>query len=63
MGPALLADWLVDGDLKSGSLVRLFEDHEVTATEFDTAAYALYPSRAYLPAKTRAVLDFLKAHL
>jgi DNA-binding transcriptional LysR family regulator len=33
-----------------------------TATDFDTAAWVLYPSRAYVPRKVRAFIDFLKSH-
>ncbi|RVU39119.1 LysR family transcriptional regulator [Hwanghaeella grinnelliae] len=60
LGPALLADWLVDKDIKSGRLVDLFPDHAVTATTFDTAAWLIYPSRSFLPRKTRVMIDFLK---
>lgn len=60
LGPALLADWLIGDDLAAGHLVDLFPDHDVTATDFDTAAWLLYPSRAYVPLKVRAVIDFLK---
>jgi DNA-binding transcriptional LysR family regulator len=35
----------------------------VTATEFETAAWLLYPSRKFVPAKTRAVIDFLREKL
>jgi len=63
IGPALLADWLVGEDLKRGALVALFPDYEVTATDFDTAAWILYPSRAYVPRKVRAFIDFLKTRL
>lgn len=59
LGVALLADWLVSRDLSVGRLVELFPDQEVTATSFDTAAWLLYPSRRYLPLKTRAVIDIL----
>lgn len=62
-GPALLADWLCAADLASGNLVDLFPDHDVTATNFDTGAWVLYPSRSYLPAKVRATIDFLRASL
>ena len=41
LGPALLAEWLVAGDLASGRLVDLFPGHEATATTFDTGAWAL----------------------
>jgi DNA-binding transcriptional LysR family regulator len=61
MGPALLPDWLVDADIASGTLIDCFPDFEVAATRFETAAWLLYPSRSFLPAKTRAVLDYLRA--
>lgn len=63
LGPALLADWLAAEGLASGALVDLFPDHQVTATGFDTGVWALYPDRAHLPARTRAVLDFLRRNL
>ena len=63
LGPALLADWLVDDDIAAGRLVRLLPDHAVTATSFDTAAWLLYPSRSFLPAKVRVMIDFLRARL
>lgn len=63
LGPALLADWMTDGDIAAGRLVDLFPDHEVTATTFDTGAWLLYPSRAYLPAKVRGVIDVLREGL
>jgi DNA-binding transcriptional LysR family regulator len=60
LGPALLADWLIGADLRTGRLVDLFPAFEVTATEFDTAAWLIYPSRAHLPLKLRVVIDFLR---
>ena len=62
-GPALLADWLIDDDIEAGQLVVVLPDYDVTATEFDTAAWLVYPSRAWLPQKVRAVIDFLTAEL
>jgi len=61
LGPALLAGWLVAEDLRQGRLVDLFPACDVTATTFDTAAWLLYPSRSYLPRKTRGTIDFLLA--
>lgn len=61
MGPALLADWLIARDLASGRLMDLFPDHECAATDFETAAWILYPSRSYLPRKVRVMIDFLKS--
>ncbi len=63
LGPALLADWLIAPDLALGRLVDLVPGHDVTATSFGTAAWLLYPSRAYLPLKVRLVIDFLRARL
>jgi DNA-binding transcriptional LysR family regulator len=63
LGPALLADWLVARDLEAGRLVSLFPDYECTATSFDTGAWAMYPSRSYLPRKVRVMIDFLREEL
>ena len=60
MGPALLADWMVQEDLRQGTLMDLLPDWEATAAAFDTAAWLLYPSRDYVPAKVRALIDFLR---
>src|SRR5690606_3237213 len=49
MGVALLAGWLVEGDLKTGQLIDVFPHHQVTATDFETSAWLVYPSRAYVP--------------
>lgn len=63
LGPVLLADWLVRNDLAQGRLVELFPDFDCTATDFDTGAWALYPSRSYLPRKVRVMIDFLRGRL
>lgn len=63
VGPALLPDWLIDEDIAAGRLVNPFPNHAVTATTFDTAAWLVYPSRAYLPNKVRIAIDFLREHL
>ena len=59
LGPVLLGNWLIDDDIASGALIDLFPDFRVTATDFETAAWLLYPSRSYLPQKVRAFIDFL----
>lgn len=63
LGPALLANWIVDADLAAGRLVDLMPGHEATATAFDSAVWLLYPSRAHLPRRVRVVADFLKDEL
>lgn len=60
MGPALLADWMVSEDLASGALVDMLPEWEATAADFDTAAWILYPSSAYVPRKVRVLVDWLK---
>jgi len=64
-GPAFFrreerANWLADEALAHGALVDPFPDYAVSATNFETAAWLLYPSRTYLPTKVRIVIDFLR---
>ena len=61
LGPALLPDWLIGADMAAGRLVDLFPAYTVTATTFDTAAWLLYPSREYMPRKTRSAIAFFVA--
>ena len=60
MGLTLLPHWLIDEDINTGKLVKLFPDYQVTATDFNTAAWLLYPSRAYIPLKVRLFVKELK---
>lgn len=63
LGPALLASWLIEGDIAQGRLIDPFPDYRVAATSSESAAWLLYPSRAYLPNKVRVMIDFLKQSL
>lgn len=63
IGYGLMPDWLIAGDLDWGDLVDLLPGREVTATTFDTAAWLLYPSRSFLPGKTRTMIDYLRNSL
>jgi len=63
LGPTLLADWLACDALHQGTLVDPFPDYAVTASSFDAAAWLVYPSRSYLPAKVRVMIDFLRERL
>ena len=63
MGVTLLADWLIGQDLRMGQLVALFPHYQVTATDFETSAWLLYPSRAYRPLKVSAFATFLLENL
>ena len=60
MGIALLPYWLVDTDIESKQLVDLFPTYEATATDFNTAVWLVYPSRTYVPLKSRLFMAFLK---
>ncbi|KPF66509.1 LysR family transcriptional regulator [beta proteobacterium AAP99] len=60
LGPVMLPSWLVGEDLRAGRLIDLFPDWDVSAGNFDTGAWLMYPSRTYLPLKVRAFIDFLK---
>ena len=60
MGIALLPRWLMADELRKGTLVDLFPDYSATASEFDVAAWMVYPSRSYLPQKVRVFAEFLK---
>lgn len=60
MGLTLLPNWLIDDDLQAGNLVNVFPDFDVTATDFNSAAWLVYPSRAYIPLKVRIFIEFLK---
>lgn len=63
LGVALLPDWLIGDDLATGRLTDLWPDRLATATSFDTAAWLVYPSRSFLPRRTRVMIDFLRERL
>jgi DNA-binding transcriptional LysR family regulator len=63
MGLALLPDWLIENDIRSGDLMRLFPDFDVTATDFKGAIWLISPSRDYVPLKTRVFTEYLVANL
>jgi DNA-binding transcriptional LysR family regulator len=59
IGLTLLPDWLINDALASGELVTVFSEYVVTATDFESAIWILYPSWEYLPLKSRVFVDFL----
>ncbi|CAB3807419.1 LysR family transcriptional regulator [Paraburkholderia fynbosensis] len=61
LGPALMPGWLCSSHVAAGQLVELLPDHAITPADFEGTAWLLYPNRTYLPARTRALLDFLRA--
>lgn len=60
LGPTLLADWLVAGEIAAGRLVDLFPGYEVTVKDAPEKAWAVYPTRSHVPAKVRVFIDFLR---
>jgi DNA-binding transcriptional LysR family regulator len=55
LGIALLASWLVDGDLRAGRLIALLPDHELPAAPVQ----ALLPPGRHTHPRVRAFLDFM----
>ena len=54
---------MLEADIQRGDLIRVLTQYEVTATDFNTAAWLVYPSRSYVPRKVHVFIDFLKAAL
>ncbi|WP_315834827.1 LysR family transcriptional regulator [Bradyrhizobium prioriisuperbiae] len=63
MGPALLPDWMIGADLDDGTLVRVLPDYAVTTGPSDTAAWIIYPSTVYQPAKAVIFSKFMQSRL
>jgi DNA-binding transcriptional LysR family regulator len=61
LGVALLPCWLVDDAVRAGQLVDMFPGWEVSGTDFANAVWLVFPTRAYVPRKTRAFVDALQA--
>jgi DNA-binding transcriptional LysR family regulator len=59
MGIAVLPDFLVAGDLRRGNLRQVLPRLETPRV----AIYAVYAERRHLPARVRALLDFLVVRL
>jgi DNA-binding transcriptional LysR family regulator len=58
-GIALKSTWDVAPYLRSGELVTILDSYPPAET---VAIWAVYPSRAFVPPKTLALIDFLAAH-
>jgi DNA-binding transcriptional LysR family regulator len=57
IGIAYLPELVTAPHLRSGALIRAFEE----SSPFRVPVYAVYPSRQFLPAKVRAFIDLLAA--
>ena len=60
MGIVLLPRWTIAELLRTGELVDVFPGIDATHSEFDAAAWLVYPSRRYLPLKVRVFADYMK---
>lgn len=66
LGPVMLAGWMIDKDIRSGRLVELLPSYRMSGAHARKAAWLIYPSKRYLPLKSRVTFDFVKnalAHL
>lgn len=59
MGIVLMPEFEIVGALNKGTLVKILPDY----TTLPIAVYAVYPSRQFLPEKTRTLVEFLLNHL
>ncbi len=57
-GVILQPSFLVGPDLAAGTLVELMPEYK----SLELGIYAVYPTRKHVPAKVRALVDFLQAH-
>lgn len=62
-GPVMLANWLLDSEIRAGRLVELLPAYDATSTHFDLGVWLLYASRQHLPRRVRVVVDFLRTQL
>jgi DNA-binding transcriptional LysR family regulator len=58
-GLALLSDWMVKKEIQSGKLIEVLPDWDAAGASFDSAIWLVFPSRKFLPARTRAFADFI----
>jgi len=63
LGLALLPNWVIKEEIEAKQLNTVLNDYQVTATDFETAVWMLYPSRKYLPQKVKVFIDFMKERL
>ncbi|MDC9581797.1 LysR family transcriptional regulator [Xenorhabdus sp. PR6a] len=59
LGVAVLPDWIIDADLKSGKLVPLFPEYQLPQQDIT----AIFPNNAQLQRKSRVFIDYLLENL
>lgn len=58
MGVALLPDWLVETEVKTGELIPLLNGYTASNGSFESSAFILQPSRGFQPLKSKVFIDF-----
>jgi DNA-binding transcriptional LysR family regulator len=61
MGISIVPEGIVSVDLEEGALVRVLSDYAID--DPDVKVSIVYPGRQYLPAKTRAFIDYTLEHM
>ncbi len=62
-GIALLPNWAIKDELKTKKLISILPNWQVAGADFDTSIWLVYPSKRFLPVKTRAFIDYLLANV
>ena len=59
LGIMVTQEWMARRAIRSGELIRILDQYEVSPTSQDTALYAVYPQGHRTSPNTRAFVDFL----
>ena len=62
-GFSMLPKKMIEKQIKQGRLVQVLKSYQVTPTDFDSAAWLIYPAKEFLPARTRCFIDFIKSRI
>lgn len=63
MGITMLADWSIKEELSDGRLEKVLPEWDIAGANTNSAIWLVYPSRAFIPAKTAAFANFLLSKL
>ena len=63
MGITMLADWSIKEELSDGRLEKVLPEWDIAGANADSAIWLVYPSRAFIPAKTAAFANFFLSKL
>ncbi|CAN8139801.1 hypothetical protein THIOSC13_1670004 [uncultured Thiomicrorhabdus sp.] len=59
-GVALLPHWLVEQEIHDGKLQEVLSDYQGFYQQSEAKIWITYPNREYVPAKSRAFINFLE---